>query len=142
MSEVGGGGELYHGLISLRVNFHDNRTRWTVFWIVKICRWGGGEEKEPGNFLACFKMIRQVVLIFECCLAWQLRQVKFYFVVWCILPSCCMRPPVLLQKNLSYSYHIKWNRWPNCSNFRYKSNKIFELLGVVFFSSDKFWLFD
>ena len=30
-----------HGLVSLHVNFHDNRTMWTVIWIMKI--W---EEKE------------------------------------------------------------------------------------------------
>ena len=37
-----------HGLVSLHVNFYDNRTKWTLTSIIKICRWGG-EEKEPGN---------------------------------------------------------------------------------------------
>ena len=35
-----------HGLISLHVNFHDNRTKWTLTSNIKICRWGG-KEKEP-----------------------------------------------------------------------------------------------
>ena len=42
---------VWHGLISLHVNFHENHTKWTVISYVKICRWGGGglqvgEEKE------------------------------------------------------------------------------------------------
>ena len=36
-----------HGLIYLHVNFHYNRTMRTVISIIKSCRWGGGEEKEP-----------------------------------------------------------------------------------------------
>ena len=40
-----------HGLISLNVNFHNNRTMWSTNLLVKICRGGGGgEEKEPGAF--------------------------------------------------------------------------------------------
>ena len=35
-----------HGLISLYVNFHNNRTMWSTYLLVKICRWGG-KEKEP-----------------------------------------------------------------------------------------------
>ena len=35
-----------HGLISLYVNFHNNRTMWSTNLLVKICRWGG-KEKEP-----------------------------------------------------------------------------------------------
>ena len=35
------------GLISLYVNFHNNRTMWSTNLHVKICRWGGGKEKEP-----------------------------------------------------------------------------------------------
>ena len=35
-----------YGLISLHVNFHDNRTKWTVISNWKICRWGE-KEKEP-----------------------------------------------------------------------------------------------
>ena len=41
---------VYHGLISLHANFHDNRTKWTVTSNIKICSGGGGgggEEKEP-----------------------------------------------------------------------------------------------
>ena len=37
-----------HGLISLYINFHNNRTMWSTNLLVKICRWGGGgKEKEP-----------------------------------------------------------------------------------------------
>ena len=35
-----------HGLISLHVNFHYNRTKWTLTSNIKICRWGGGGGKE------------------------------------------------------------------------------------------------
>ena len=38
-----------HGLISLHFNFHDNRTKWTLTSNIKICRWGGGKEKEPSQ---------------------------------------------------------------------------------------------
>ena len=31
-----------HGLISLYVNFQNNRTMWSTNLLVKICRWGGG----------------------------------------------------------------------------------------------------
>ena len=34
-----------HGLISLNVNFHNNRTMWSITLLVKICRWGGGKGK-------------------------------------------------------------------------------------------------
>ena len=37
---------VFCGLISLYVNFHNNRTMWSTNLHVKICRWGG-EEKEP-----------------------------------------------------------------------------------------------
>ena len=40
-----------HGLISLHVNFHDNRTKWTVTSNIKFCRWGGGKRKKSPNFL-------------------------------------------------------------------------------------------
>ena len=30
-----------HGLISLYVNFHNNRTMWSTNLLVKTCRWGG-----------------------------------------------------------------------------------------------------
>ena len=36
---------VFHGLICLHVNFHDNRTMRTVILITKNCRWGGGKEK-------------------------------------------------------------------------------------------------
>ena len=35
-----------HGLISLYVNFHNNRTMWSANLLVKICRWGE-KGKEP-----------------------------------------------------------------------------------------------
>ena len=35
-------------MISLLVNFHDNRTKWTVVSNWKICRWGE-KEKEPNR---------------------------------------------------------------------------------------------
>ena len=35
-----------HGLISLYVNFHNNRTMWSENLLVKICRWGE-KGKEP-----------------------------------------------------------------------------------------------
>ena len=41
-----------YGLISLHVNSHDNRTKWTVFSNTKIFRWGE-KEKEP-NFLTLY----------------------------------------------------------------------------------------
>ena len=31
-----------HSLISLYVNFHNNRTIWSTNLHVKFCRWGGG----------------------------------------------------------------------------------------------------
>ena len=34
------------GLIGLYVNFHSNRTMWSINLHVKNCRWGG-KEKEP-----------------------------------------------------------------------------------------------
>ena len=36
-----------HGLFSLYVNFHNNRTMWSTNLLVKIFRWGGGKDKEP-----------------------------------------------------------------------------------------------
>ena len=43
-----------HGLISLHVNFHDNRKKRTVTSNIKIYRWGGGggggKKKEPQKF--------------------------------------------------------------------------------------------
>ena len=39
-----------HGLISLHVNFHDNRTMQTLILFMKNCRWGGEQEKEPRFF--------------------------------------------------------------------------------------------
>ena len=41
-----------YGLISLHVNFHDNRTKWTVFSNIKICRWGGGGGEGKRAFLS------------------------------------------------------------------------------------------
>ena len=38
-----------HGIISLHVNFHDNRLMWTKILIIKISRWGE-KEKEPKFF--------------------------------------------------------------------------------------------
>ena len=38
------------GLISLYVNFQNNRTISSTNLHVKNCRWGGGEEKEPNLF--------------------------------------------------------------------------------------------
>ena len=40
------------GLISLYVNFHNNRTMWSRNLHVKICRWGGGggERKKSSKF--------------------------------------------------------------------------------------------
>ena len=43
------------GLISLYVNFHNNRTMWSSNLHVKICRWGG-KEKEP-NFDIIFRKV-------------------------------------------------------------------------------------
>ena len=40
---------VFCGLISLYVNFHNNRTMWSTNLHVKICRWGE-KEKEPSNF--------------------------------------------------------------------------------------------
>ena len=38
-------------LISLYVNFHNNRTMWSTNLHVKFCRWGGGKEKEPNSII-------------------------------------------------------------------------------------------
>ena len=48
---------VYHGIISLHVNFHDNRKKRTVTLNIIICSWGGGggwggvkgEDKEPNS---------------------------------------------------------------------------------------------
>ena len=51
----------YEFVISLHVSFHENRTKWTVISNWKICRWGGGEEKEQNfltKFLSNFKSLR------------------------------------------------------------------------------------
>ena len=45
------------GLISLNLNFHNNRTMWSTKLHVKICRWGGGEQKEP-TFHTMFVYLR------------------------------------------------------------------------------------
>ena len=52
---------VYHGLISLYVNFHNNRTMWSTNSLVKICRWGGGVKgKRAGatyldvNHFSCY----------------------------------------------------------------------------------------
>ena len=37
---------VFHGIINLHVNFHDNQKKRTVTSIIKICRWGG-KGKEP-----------------------------------------------------------------------------------------------
>ena len=37
---------VFRALISLYVNFHNNRTMWSTNFYVKICRWGE-KEKEP-----------------------------------------------------------------------------------------------
>ena len=41
------------GLISLYVNFHNNRTMWSTKLHVKICRWGE-KEKEPRPLTVSF----------------------------------------------------------------------------------------
>ena len=47
-------------LISLYVNFHNNRTMWSTNLHVKICRWGGGgKEKEPASFY-CFRRAQKI----------------------------------------------------------------------------------
>ena len=39
-----------HGLISLCVNFNNNRTMWSTKFLVKICRWGGkGKRADTAN---------------------------------------------------------------------------------------------
>ena len=38
---------VYHGLISLYFNFHNNRTMWSTNLLVKKLQVGGGKEKEP-----------------------------------------------------------------------------------------------
>ena len=40
---------VFRGLIGLYVNFHNNRTMWSINLHVKNCRWGGGKEKEPSR---------------------------------------------------------------------------------------------
>ena len=41
------------GLISLYVNFHNNRTMWSTKLHEKICRWGE-KEKEPTRLLVIY----------------------------------------------------------------------------------------
>ena len=58
---------VFHGLIYLHVNFHDNRTMRTVILITKNCRWGGGgggEEKEP-IFFGLWKSASHRISIYE-----------------------------------------------------------------------------
>ena len=38
---------VFRGLNSQYVNFHNNRTKRSTSLHAEICRWGGGEEKEP-----------------------------------------------------------------------------------------------
>ena len=40
---------VWHNLVSLHVNFHNDWTTPTVVFFVKNCRWGEGKEKEPEN---------------------------------------------------------------------------------------------
>ena len=42
---------VHHGLVSLHVNFHNNRTIGTVILIKKICRWAWGRKKEPEQMI-------------------------------------------------------------------------------------------
>ena len=48
-----------HGLISLYVNFHNNRTMWSTNLHVKICRCGGGKGKRAGNCMTSVVFIKQ-----------------------------------------------------------------------------------
>ena len=51
------------GLISSYVNFHYNRTMWSTKLHVKVCRWGGGKEKEPSPLVfSRFKNYFNVVI--------------------------------------------------------------------------------
>ena len=60
-------------LISLYVNFHNNRTMWSINLHVKICRWGGKEkralESRGGRiFKNCRKFCRPFfIFFFELC---------------------------------------------------------------------------
>ena len=38
-----------HGLNSMHVNFHDNRTMRTVILVTKNCRWGGRKKSRMGS---------------------------------------------------------------------------------------------
>ena len=40
---------VFRDLIGLYVNFHNNRTMWSINLHVKNCRWGGGERKRAGG---------------------------------------------------------------------------------------------
>ena len=42
------------GLISLYVNFHNNRTMWSLNLNVKNCRWGGKEKEPRTTRLLCY----------------------------------------------------------------------------------------
>ena len=46
-----------HGLISLYVNFHNNRTMWSTNLLVKICRWGE-KEKEPNFHVFSYNVVK------------------------------------------------------------------------------------
>ena len=48
------------GLISLYVNFHSNRTKWSINLHVKTWRWGGGEGKRA--LFSCLEHPRYFLL--------------------------------------------------------------------------------
>ena len=62
------------GLISLYVNFHNNRTMWSTNLIVKICRWGQ-KEKEPFSLQNLRKIIIRVIL------TWRIKAKNFVKIV-------------------------------------------------------------
>ena len=48
-----------HGLISLYVNFHNNRTMWSTNLHVKICRWG--KRKKSHELYSSYVMVLSLV---------------------------------------------------------------------------------
>ena len=60
------------GLISLYVNFHNNRTMWSTNLYVQFCRWGE-REKEP--IIATNSFSRTFHLRFDCVIFKKIQKV-------------------------------------------------------------------
>ena len=73
-----------HGLISVHVNFHDNRTKCTLISNIKISRWGG-KEKEPKK--PVFVTTQELFLLFRISLAVKKVNCPYYCLSDCFANS-------------------------------------------------------